>query len=119
MVSHLIKDKKITDELGVLGDYRLIKQIGQGSLGSLFVGEHRFTKQQYALKILPEELTQDRGFIARFEEEIGQVASLNHPNIAKIFNVSFSQGVYFLVTEFIADKYGESTQDNAFFPSFF
>lgn len=98
-----------TLEAKTLGDYTLIKQIGQGPLGALFLAEHRFMKKQYAIKILPEELAADRFFIQRFEEEIGFLASLDHPHIVKIHNISFDQGHYFIVTDCIVDSCGETT----------
>jgi len=93
----------------ILGDYTIIKPIGQGTLGMVFLAEHRFMKKQYVLKVLPEELASDRGFIQRFEEEVGVLAALDHPNIVKIYNVSFAEGVYFLVTDCIVDESGETT----------
>lgn len=96
-------------EQRTLGDYRLIKPIGQGTLGTVYLAEHRFMKRQYALKVLPEELSSDRGFIQRFEEEVSILASLDHPNIVKIYNISFAQGHYFLVTDCIVDDLGETT----------
>lgn len=96
-------------EQRVLGDYKIIKPIGQGTLGTVYLAEHRFMKRQYALKVLPEELSSDRGFIQRFEEDVGILASLEHSNIVKIYNISFSQGQYFLVTDCIVDELGETT----------
>jgi formylglycine-generating enzyme required for sulfatase activity len=92
-----------------LGDYALIKQIGQGSLGTVFLAEHRFLKRAYALKVLPEELGSDRTFVQRFEKEVASLAMLEHPNIVKMHNVSFSDGQYFLVTDCIVDALGETT----------
>jgi formylglycine-generating enzyme required for sulfatase activity len=97
------------DDAKLLGDYKLIKQIGQGTLGTLFVAEHRFTKKHFALKVLPEELCADRGFLQRFEEEVAIISSLDHPHIVKTHNVSFSKGLYFLVADCIVDQMGEST----------
>lgn len=96
-------------EARLLGDYTIIKQIGQGSLGSVYLAEHRFMKQQCILKVLPEELASDRAFIQRFEEDVTMLANLEHPNIAKIHNISFSQGQYFLVLDCIVDEVGETT----------
>lgn len=96
-------------ELRVLGDYQIIKKIGQGSLGAVFLAEHRFMKRQFALKLFPEELSSDRAFIQRFEEEVDILASLDHPNIVKIHNISFDQGNYFLVTDCIVDELAETT----------
>lgn len=101
--------KAVLDETRLLGDYKLIKQIGQGSLGAVFAAEHRFTKKQYVIKILPEELANDRGFLQRFEDEIASLATLEHPHIVKMKTVSFSQGLYFLISECVVDKLGEST----------
>ncbi len=103
------------DENRFLGDYRLIKHIGHGSMGSSFVAEQRFTKKKYVLKVLPEELSQDRAFLQRFEEEIAIISQLDHPNIVKIYNVSFAQGVYFLVCDCIVDDMGETTNLSEFF----
>lgn len=96
-------------ESKILGDYILIKQMGQGPLGSLYLAEHRFIKKQYAIKLLPEELASERSFIQRFEEEIAILAALDHPHIVKMHNVSFDLGHYFLVTDCIVDGFGETT----------
>lgn len=98
-----------TMEVRNLGDYTLIKQIGQGSLGQVFLSEHRFMQKQYVLKLLPEELAADRTFIQKFEEDVAHLASLDHPNIVKIHNISFVQGQYFLVNDCIVDDLGETT----------
>ncbi len=92
-----------------LVDYTIIKQIGQGSLGTVYLAEHRFMKKQFAIKVLPEELSTDRAFIQRFEEEISALACLDHPNIVKIHNISFDKGQYFLVTDCVVDDFGETT----------
>ena len=96
-------------EAKILGDYTVIKQIGQGSLGNVFLAEHRFMKKHYILKVLPEELSSDRSFIQRFEEDIGALSTLDHSNIVKIHNVSYSHGQYFLVTDCVVDELGETT----------
>lgn len=97
------------NERRVIGDYTIIKQIGQGPLGAVLLAEHRYLKTPYAIKVLPEEIASDRTFIQRFEEEVGTLAALDHPNIVKIHNVSFSQGQYFLITDCIVDELGETT----------
>lgn len=96
-------------EPNTLGDYTIIKQIGQGPLGSVLLAEHKFMKRQYCLKVLPMELSQDRAFIQRFEEDIGRLVFLTHPNIVKVHNISYANGRYFVVTDCIADERGETT----------
>lgn len=97
------------NEARILGDYTIIKQIGQGSLGTVYLAEHRFMKKQYVLKVLPEELSSDRGFIQRFEEDVGTLTAMDHPHIVKIHNISFAQGQYFLVVDCVVDELGETT----------
>lgn len=92
-----------------LGDYSIIKQIGQGTLGNVYLAEHRFVKEQYVLKVLPEELSTDRNFIQRFEKNVATLAKLDHPHIVKVHNVSFAEGYYFLVNDCIVDCFGETT----------
>ncbi|MCH1430944.1 MAG: SUMF1/EgtB/PvdO family nonheme iron enzyme [Chlamydiales bacterium] len=92
-----------------LGDYNIIKKIGQGSLGTVYLAEHRFMHKPYAIKVLPEELAEDRAFINRFQEEIASLSSLEHPNIVKVHNISNANGRYFLVTDCIVDSIGETT----------
>lgn len=103
------KSQGLNMSLRNLGDYTVLKQIGQGSLGNVYLAEHRFMKRQYALKVLPEELAQDKGFISRFEEEVSRIAALDHPHIVKIHNISYADGCYFLVMDCIVDEFGETT----------
>lgn len=93
----------------IVGDYQITKKIGTGALGTVFLAEHRFMKRQYMLKVLPEELAEDRSFIQRFQEEVGPLAGLDHPNLVKIHNCSFAQGLYFLVSDCVVDEMGETT----------
>jgi formylglycine-generating enzyme required for sulfatase activity/tRNA A-37 threonylcarbamoyl transferase component Bud32 len=92
-----------------IGDFTIIKEIGEGSLGLVFLAEHRFLKQRVALKLLSEEMTSENGFMQRFEKEVGLLASLDHPNIVKMHNVSFSDGRYFLVSDCIFDAENDTT----------
>ncbi len=104
-------------EKETLGDFRIISQIGRGPLGDLYLGEHKFMKKRYAIKVLPKELVESEGFLARFEAEIGRVCSLEHLNLAKVHTVSSHNGVYYLVTDYIADPYGESTNLSSYLGS--
>lgn len=93
---------------GTLGDYAILKEMGRGPLGELLLGEHRFLKKPFVLKVLPEDLSSDRGFMKRLEEVAIALAQLEHPHIAKVHNISFSEGKYFLVTDFIGDASQET-----------
>jgi formylglycine-generating enzyme required for sulfatase activity len=91
-----------------LGDYIVQKILGQGALGEVYLAEHRFIKRSFALKVLPEEISTDPRNLRRFEMQVSDIASLEHPNIAKIHNVSIHEGRAYLVTDPIVDGFGES-----------
>ncbi|MBS0626230.1 MAG: SUMF1/EgtB/PvdO family nonheme iron enzyme [Verrucomicrobia bacterium] len=94
--------------LEALGDYIIQKQLGHGAFGDVYLAEHRFIKRLFALKILPQEICTDLGFVRRFEAKVSEIAALDHPNIAKIHNVSSHDGQYFIVMDPIVDSYGET-----------
>jgi formylglycine-generating enzyme required for sulfatase activity len=91
-----------------LGDYTVQKKLGQGAFGDVYLAEHRFIKRTFALKVLPEEICSNPLFMRRFEAEVAEIAALDHPNIAKIHNVSSSEGRFFLVTDPQVDSLGET-----------
>jgi len=91
-----------------LGDYVVQKTLGQGAFGTVLLAEHRFIKRSFALKVLPEEISSDPTFLRRFEVQIADIAELDHPNIAKIHNVSIHAGHAYLVMDPIIDGFGES-----------
>ncbi|MBS0629992.1 MAG: SUMF1/EgtB/PvdO family nonheme iron enzyme [Verrucomicrobia bacterium] len=86
-----------------IGDYIILKELGEGMLGKVFLAQHRFLKKLFVLKVLPTELAENKGFIERFETEVALLGTLDHPQIVKIVNVSCADGKYFLVTEAYPD----------------
>lgn len=93
----------------VLGDYQVLKKIGRGALGDVFLSQHRFLKKQFVLKVLPQELAEEKRFLQSFDAQVAKIASLEHPHIVKVHNVSSAEGLYFLVTDCIVDSIGETT----------
>ncbi|MDP1607797.1 MAG: bifunctional serine/threonine-protein kinase/formylglycine-generating enzyme family protein [Chlamydiales bacterium] len=92
----------------MFGDYVIQKSLGYGSFGEVYLAEHRFIKRPFVLKILPPHLCSDSGFIRRFEAKVADIASLDHPHIVKIHNVSQDEGSYFLVLDPIVDSFGDT-----------
>lgn len=95
--------------LSAIGDYDIIKEIGEGSLGTVYLAHHRFLKRPFALKVLPEEFSKEKGFIGRFEGEVSLLAALDHPHIVKMHQVSCFEQYYYLVSDCIVDEKGETT----------
>ena len=89
-----------------LGDYTLVKELGRGVLGDLYLAEHRFLKRPFALKVISEEVVSDPAFLERFEQEVMSLSSMDHPHIVKVHNISCSDGKYFLATDCIMQDQG-------------
>jgi formylglycine-generating enzyme required for sulfatase activity len=90
-----------------LGDYCLIQELGQGSLGCAYLAEHTFLKRKFVIKLLPEELTNSAEFVARFEKHIPLLAQLDHPHIATIYNATRIEDNYVVVSEAFTGSSGE------------
>jgi formylglycine-generating enzyme required for sulfatase activity len=96
------------EDLNSLGDYTILKKLGFGAFGEVYLAEHKFIKKKYALKLLPEELSKDQSFLKRFDKDVSVLASLDHPSIVKVHNISYADGRYFLVTDCIIDSLDNS-----------
>ena len=84
-----------------LSHYRIIEKIGQGGMGEVYRAEDTNLSRELAIKVLPEQFTQDPQRLARFEREAKLLASLNHSNIAAIYELEEADGVRFLSLELV------------------
>jgi serine/threonine-protein kinase len=89
----------------MLGHYYLIRQIGRGGMGDVYLARDTRLDRHVALKLLPPRLTEDAQSVHRFRQEARAVSALNHPNIITIHEIgevsTGSDGVHFIATEFI------------------
>ena len=84
-----------------LSHYKVLEKIGQGGMGEVYRAEDTNLSREVAIKVLPEQFTQDPQRLARFEREAKLLASLNHPNIAAIYGLEEADGVRFLALELV------------------
>lgn len=100
----LLLSAGLLDETAVperLGDFRLIRPIGQGGMGIVHLAEQISLGRRVALKlVLPERLYFD-GARERFRREVEAVASLDHPNIVRVYAVGEEDGVPFYAMEYV------------------
>jgi serine/threonine-protein kinase len=85
----------------MLGQYEILSPIGAGGMGEVYQARDTKLGRDVAIKVLPETFSQDKERVARFEREARLLASLNHPNIASIYDLEHSDGVQFLVLELV------------------
>ena len=76
--------------------YRILRKLGEGGMGQVFLAEDTHLARKVALKTLTTFLTRDRVRLQRFKREAKAVAKMNHPNIVTIYSHETSSGVHFL-----------------------
>ncbi|MGC4066442.1 MAG: protein kinase [Polyangiaceae bacterium] len=87
-------------EQSVIGDYRLIHQLGEGGMGSVWLAEHVVLGKRFAIKFLLAENANNPDLRARFEQEARAIGRLDHPNVVSATNFGFtSDGHPYLVME--------------------
>jgi serine/threonine protein kinase len=84
-----------------LGSYEILSLLGKGGMGEVYRARDSKLNREVAIKILPEEFSQDRERVTRFHREAQSIAALNHPNIAAIYELAESQSTRFLVLELV------------------
>ena len=91
-----------------LGSHEITALLGKGGMGEVYRARDTKLKREVAIKILPDEFSRDPERVARFQREAEVLASLNHPNIAAIYDLDEANGSRFLVLELVE---GETLAD--------
>jgi serine/threonine protein kinase len=84
-----------------VGPYRVVEQLGQGGMASVFKAYHPALDRYVALKVLHPAFMEDPNFLARFQREARVVAKLDHPNIVPIYDFAEHDGQPYLVMKYI------------------
>src|SRR5215813_5904939 len=84
-----------------LGSYEITSLLGKGGMGEVYRAHDSKLKRDVAIKILPDEFSQDASRVSRFQREAEVLASLNHPNIAAIYDLQEANDTRFLILELV------------------
>src|SRR5438034_4050894 len=84
-----------------LGSHEIIGLLGKGGMGEVYRARDKKLKREVAIKILPDEFSRDPDRVSRFQREAEVLASLNHPNIAAIYDLQQANGTRYLVLELV------------------
>lgn len=71
-----------------MGPYRIVRELGRGGMGIVYLAEQADLERQVALKILPREFTEDDSRIARFRREARTAAQMDHEHIVAVYDVA-------------------------------
>ncbi len=88
-----------------LGSFRIVRVIGRGGMGTVYLGEHTVIGSRVAIKVLQDRLATDEGLVARFYAEARAVNLIGHENIVNIFDMNVvPPNRYYLVMEYLEGK---------------
>ena len=82
-----------------LAHYEIIRPLGKGGMGEVYLAHDTKLKREVALKFLPEAVRNDSERLRRFRTEAEAAAKLNHPNIATIHSIEEFDNQIFITME--------------------
>lgn len=85
----------------MLGPYRIIAQIGQGGMATVYKAYQPSMDRNVAIKVLPGQLAESAEFARRFQQEARIIANLEHPHILPVFDFGESDGITYFVMRFL------------------
>jgi serine/threonine protein kinase len=88
----------------LIGEYIVVDKIGSGGMGLVLKARHRKHQRTVALKLLPPSFSRDRAAVIRFRREAAAVAKFGHPNIVSAIEAGETNGLLFLVMEFVKGR---------------
>ncbi|MBI3856619.1 MAG: serine/threonine protein kinase, partial [Planctomycetes bacterium] len=100
-------EKKVKEQqAGVqqLGPYKLMKKLGEGGMGAVYLALDPASQKHVAVKVLPRPLGSNAEFVKRFKREAEAATSLKHPNIIGAFATGEDLGYHFYVMEYCEGK---------------
>jgi serine/threonine-protein kinase len=84
-----------------LGKHKLLGHLGTGGMSTVYLAEHMGMHQKRAVKVLPKSKLGNNSYLQRFQLEAKAIASLNHPNIVRAYDIDNEKDTHYLVMEFV------------------
>jgi tRNA A-37 threonylcarbamoyl transferase component Bud32 len=109
-VSSSLQDKMIGR---MVGQARLLKRLGRGGMGDVYLAAHGELNKTVAIKILPPDLTRNEELIQRFRREAQSAARLEHPNLVEIYDVGEENGFHYITMAYVEGMNLQELMDDA------
>jgi len=86
------------------GHYEIVRQIGTGGMGEVYLAQDKKLDRLVAVKILNETFAKHESNLRRFTQEAKAASALNHPNILVIHEIGEAEDAHYIVSEFVEGK---------------
>ncbi len=100
----LVESKGLILRLMMLGEFRIVREVGRGGMGVVYEAEQTSLRRKVALKVLRFGMVADDEVLRRFQAEAETVARLHHTNIVPVFAVGTEHGVSYYAMQFIEGR---------------
>ncbi len=87
-----------------LGDFRVLRRLGQGGMGQVYLAEQLSLKRQVALKIMRADLAANAAALQRFKQEAEAVARATHANIVQVYFIGEAAGLHYMALEYVEGR---------------
>ncbi len=84
-----------------LGKYKLLKLLGTGGMSHVYLAEHALMHRRVAIKVLPKKRVKDTSYLERFRLEARAIASLDHRNIVRAYDIDNIDDIHYMVMEYV------------------
>ncbi len=99
------KPEPLVDLTGrILGDFQILRKLGQGGMGYVYLARQLSLKREVALKFLRKDLTENPIALQRFQAEAEAVARISHPNIVQVYSIGEQEGFRYMALEYVEGR---------------
>lgn len=84
-----------------LGDFKLVRRLGKGGMGEVFLAQQISLDRPAAIKLMSKQLAAREDFVKRFYREARSMAKLDHPNAVRVYAVDQDHGLYYVAMEYV------------------
>jgi serine/threonine-protein kinase len=87
-----------------LGDFQILRKLGEGGMGQVYLAQQMSLKRKVALKLLRADLAANATALKRFRAEAEAVAQATHPNIVQVYDIQNVNDLYYMALEYVEGR---------------
>jgi serine/threonine protein kinase len=88
-------------DLGKIGPYKLLRELGRGGMGAVYLAKHANLQRTVVIKVLPREFSDSPDRLERFRREMAAIGRLEHPNIVLATDAGEADGFAYIAMQYV------------------